>query len=114
MALAFYDPEPFTKPAMIDEVKTALDRPGAIAAALAAARGQRFKELQERYHTILQPALLIWGEQDRISRLRFGQRLTSELPHARLVVIPRCGHLPMMERPSKVLLELLAFLTREG
>jgi pimeloyl-ACP methyl ester carboxylesterase len=112
MALSFYDPEPFTHPAVIDTVRAALNRPGAVAAALAAARGQRYTALQERYRTVSQPALLIWGRQDRVSRLEFGQRLVGELRTAKLVVLDRCGHIPMLEQPNLTLGALREFLPR--
>jgi pimeloyl-ACP methyl ester carboxylesterase len=114
MALAFHDPEPFTHPKVMDLVRTALNRPGAVAAALAAARGQRFTEMEKRYRTIAQPALLIWGAQDRISRVKVGQRLVGELRDARLKVIERCGHIPMLEQPNQVLRAIREFLPREA
>jgi 2-hydroxymuconate-semialdehyde hydrolase len=110
MALAFYNPLPFTQPESVDQVRTAIGRPGAVAAALAAARGQRFTELQSRYRSVRQPVLLIWGGQDRISRLPFAHRLVNELPQGRLIVIEQCGHIPMLEQPSQVLRALHAFL----
>lgn len=110
MALAFHDPDPFAHPDQVDLVRTALGRPGAVASALAAARGQRFTRLQRRYGVIKQPVLLIWGQQDRISRPAFGQRLANELERGRLVVIPQCGHIPMVEQPRRVLQELERFL----
>jgi pimeloyl-ACP methyl ester carboxylesterase len=110
MALAFVDPEPFTHPDVMDQVRKSLGRPGAVAAALAAARGQRFGELERRYRTVAQPVLLLWGAQDRVSRLRIGQRLVGELPNARLTVIERCGHIPMLEQPRQVLRAVREFL----
>ena len=44
-------------------------------AALAAARGQCFRQLQTRYRQVRQPGLLLWGADDRVSRARFGERL---------------------------------------
>ncbi len=113
MALSFYDPEPFTHPRVMDTVRTALNRPGAVAAALAAARGQRFTEQERRYRQIDKPALLIWGAQDRISRVQVGQRLVGELRNARLAVIERCGHIPMLEQPRQVLRAIREFLPPE-
>jgi len=110
MALAFYNPEPFIDPKGTDMLRRTLNRPGAVAAALAAARGQYFGELEKHYREVQQPVLLIWGAQDRVSRLAFGQRLKNELREARLVVIPQCGHMPMFERPRPVLQALREFL----
>jgi pimeloyl-ACP methyl ester carboxylesterase len=110
MALAFYNPEPFIEPEGTDMLRRQLNRPGAVAAALAAARGQYFGELQKHYREVQQPVLLIWGAQDRVSRLAYGQRLKNELRDAKLVVIPQCGHIPMFERPRPVLQAMREFL----
>ncbi|WP_035323083.1 alpha/beta fold hydrolase [Peribacillus kribbensis] len=48
------------------------------------------------------PCLLIWGEQDKIVPLRVGQRLESDLPHAKLIVFNHAGHLLPEEEPEKV------------
>ena len=52
-------------------------------------------------HRITQPTLLIWGEDDRDTPLRHGERLHAEIPHSRLIVFPACGHLPQEERPDE-------------
>ena len=50
---------------------------------------------------ITQPTLLVWGEDDRDIPLSQGRRLRALLPHARLAVFGRCGHLPQEERPEE-------------
>jgi len=112
MSLTFYDPDRFATPETVDNVRRMLDRPGAVAAALAAARGQRFKSFEARYRTLAHPVLLIWGRQDRVSRLQYGERLLGELRDARLVVVERCGHVPMFEQTWQVLRALRDFLSR--
>ena len=96
MAQAFYDPKLVTEK-LVDEVEAALDRPGTVAAALAAVRGQRYVDVQRKYRTIKQPTILLWGREDQVTTLRFGERLSKELPDAKLVVYPQCGHFPMIE-----------------
>ncbi len=46
-----------------------------------------------------QPTLLVWGRQDRLVPLGRSARLVRELPQARLTVLDRCGHVPMVEQP---------------
>ena len=58
------------------------------------------------------PALLIWGEKDQLVPLDRGKRLASELPNARLEIIPGVGHAPHLERPAAVIPLLLAFFGR--
>ena len=107
---SFYEPGPFTHPDIVDRVRASMRRPGAKAAALAAARGMRFSEMQRRYHRIAQPALVIAGRQDPISWLRHAERLDKLLPDSRLVVLDRCGHVPQLERPADVARHLGRFL----
>lgn len=110
---AFYDPT-VVQEAFVEEVERALDRPGTVAAALAAARGQRFAELQGRWSQVKQPTLLLWGQQDQVSWLEFGERLAAALPDARLRVYPRCGHFPMIEAAEASYAALSAFLRGEA
>ena len=91
-------------------VESSLDRPGTRAAALAAVRGQHYLRLESRYRTIQQPALLLWGREDTVTPLRYGERLSKDLPAARLVVYPRCGHFPMIEAAQESTHALTAFL----
>jgi pimeloyl-ACP methyl ester carboxylesterase len=112
IALAFYDKRLVTEP-LVEAVEAALDRPGTTAAALAAVRGQRFTEQQARYRAIDKPALLLWGREDVVTTLKFGERLSRDLPHARLVVYPQCGHFPMLEAKSQSNEELLKFLAED-
>jgi pimeloyl-ACP methyl ester carboxylesterase len=44
--------------------------------------------------------LLIWGRLDGIVPLSHGEALRATLPRARLYVVDRCGHLPMVEKPE--------------
>jgi abhydrolase domain-containing protein 6 len=57
------------------------------------------------------PVELVWGEEDGVLPLAYGQRLASLLPNARLHPLPRCGHMPQVHCPrelSRLLLNLLA------
>ena len=109
MELAFYDRR-FVTERLVETVEQALDRPGTKAAALAAVRGQRFTEMQERYRTIQQDTLLLWGREDQVATLANGERLSKELPRARLVVYPQCGHFPMIEAQAPSTRDLVKFL----
>jgi pimeloyl-ACP methyl ester carboxylesterase len=54
-----------------------------------------------KYPQLRVPTLLIWGRQDRIVPLRFGQRLAGELPMAQLTIMEDCGHIPHEEKPEE-------------
>jgi pimeloyl-ACP methyl ester carboxylesterase len=55
--------------------------------------------------------LLIWGELDPLTPVEHGQIMAKLLPNARLVVIPRAAHNPMVDRADQFNHELLNFLT---
>lgn len=109
LAASFHDPDLISEE-MAEMVERSLDRPGTAAAALAVLRGQGYRRIEGRYRRIAAPALVLWGREDRVSALRYGQRLARELPRARLVVYPRCGHLPMIEVAAPATRDLVAFL----
>jgi pimeloyl-ACP methyl ester carboxylesterase len=112
MSQAFFDKSLVSEP-LAEAVERSLERPGTVAAALAGVRGMHYTEVETRYHTIDKPTLLLWGREDVVTTLPFGERLSRELPHARLVVYPRCGHFPMLEAKNASNAELIRFLDEE-
>ena len=48
------------------------------------------------------PALVVWGEDDRVVPRGAGEVYASRLPDARLEVVPACGHCVEMERPAEL------------
>ncbi|MGZ3443037.1 MAG: alpha/beta fold hydrolase, partial [Polyangia bacterium] len=112
--LNFVEPNLVTQK-VVEEVEKQMALEGAVASALAAARGMhRFAETEGEYRTIKHQTLLLWGRDDKVARLAFGERLARELPHARLVVLPRCGHIPMWECTGETAAALTEFLTSAG
>ena len=51
--------------------------------------------------SIAVPTLLIWGELDARSPLGVARQFEHAIPNAELVVIPDCGHVSNLERPSQ-------------
>lgn len=111
MPLTFYEPDFWAaKPKLIDLARQQLQRPGWLAAALAAARGMRFEEQQRRYREIAQPTLIVQGAADPVTRMPWAKRLQADVPDSQLVVIDRTRHVPQLEQPFKTLRALLTFL----
>jgi len=48
------------------------------------------------------PTLVVWGTEDKLVTVRKAPRLAELLPRARLLVLPRTGHVAQMERPVTV------------
>ncbi len=63
--------------------------------------------LDGRLGEIGPPVHLVWGESDTLMPLDYARRMLRELPQATLATIPRCGHVPQVECPDKLLAVLL-------
>ncbi|MCR3722795.1 Pimeloyl-ACP methyl ester carboxylesterase [Prauserella flava] len=48
------------------------------------------------------PTLVVWGTEDRVISVRRARRTADAIPSARLLVLPRTGHVAQMERPVTV------------
>ncbi len=53
------------------------------------------------------PVTVAWGDRDRMLLPRQGVRAKRAIPHARLVRLPGCGHVPMNDAPDAVARVLL-------
>jgi pimeloyl-ACP methyl ester carboxylesterase len=105
----FLDPQLVTQD-LVDGVNKNMQREGTAAVALAAARGMRFSGYQDDYARIEADALLLWGREDRVTRLEFGERLSRQLHNSRLIVLSPCGHVLMWECRQDTLAALKSFL----
>jgi pimeloyl-ACP methyl ester carboxylesterase len=98
--LSFHAPERWVTEDVMERSRAMLLLPGAKAAALATVRDLDLADRQQRYGQIDVPALLVFGQQDQVARPAFGERLQAHLPTARLEILPRCGHFPMIEHAA--------------
>jgi pimeloyl-ACP methyl ester carboxylesterase len=57
------------------------------------------------------PALIVWGREDRIVPVECGELYRRALPNATLRVLERCGHLPWLEQPAVFARLVLDFLS---
>lgn len=58
------------------------------------------------------PALIIWGAEDKVLPADGAAKLAEGLPDSEVVIIPDCGHLPMIEKPGVTAARYRAFLNR--
>ncbi len=67
----------------------------------------RFDLLDHNYAPLLPklqtPTYVIWGEKDRLVPARWLRRASKRLPNVTCEEIPRCGHMPIIERPARVI-----------
>ncbi len=66
--------------------------------------------LDNRLAAINQPTLVVWGREDKLIPLSFGERFHQEIKASRFCVIENCGHMPHVECPEKLNAVLLQFL----
>ncbi len=100
---SFFDQKKITKD-VIKSYGNFLDTPGAYHALISTAQQVLPRNIDwviSNYKNIKIPVLLIWGDHDQIIPLSIGQRLASEIPNAKLEIIPECGHVPPEENPEK-------------
>jgi pimeloyl-ACP methyl ester carboxylesterase len=56
------------------------------------------------------PTLVICGQDDQLTPVRYSQYLADQMPKAQARIIPEAGHMVMLEQPHEVANELSAFL----
>jgi pimeloyl-ACP methyl ester carboxylesterase len=71
---------------------------------------EKLKALPGRYRSIRKKTLIIWGKEDRISRIHLAHKLKKDLPHSKLKIIPAAGHLVQEEKPEAVNRAILNFV----
>lgn len=70
-------------------------------------------DVRDDLHRIEAPMLLVWGERDRLVPPALAEVYRAQIPTARLLVLPRTGHVPMWERPRELAAAISAFLAGE-
>ena len=68
-------------------------------------------KLQGRLRRITPPALVLWGERDRIASPDYGRAYAEAIPGARFETIPNAGHYPYLEQPDAFVAAVRRFLT---
>lgn len=74
-------------------------RAGPASVAVASARVMR-GDMRALMHSLRVPTLLVWGENDPLVPLVYGQAMQQEIAGARLEVIPGAAHVPMWDAPA--------------
>jgi pimeloyl-ACP methyl ester carboxylesterase len=69
--------------------------------------------LDHRLQTIHRPTLILWGREDKLIPLGFGEQFHQEITGSQLLVIDNCGHMPQVESPREFATAVLRFLSVE-
>jgi pimeloyl-ACP methyl ester carboxylesterase len=67
-------------------------------------------KLRGRLSRIKLPTLVVWGEDDRLAPIAHARAWTDGIAGARLVTLPRCGHMPIFEAAAELVSHAVEFL----
>lgn len=58
-------------------------------------------KVRARLKEMKTPTLVIWGANDKFIPVKYAKVVHKEIPNSRLLLIPECGHVPMVEKPNE-------------
>ena len=58
------------------------------------------------------PTLIIWGKQDGLTPLAWGERFKKEIPNSEIIIFDQCGHAPPLEKATDFNAALIKFLEK--
>jgi len=67
--------------------------------------------VEKRVTDLGTPALIVWGEHDRVIHVGTAGMLHKLMPRSQVIVMPGIGHMPMLERPQQSTQDYLKFRT---
>ncbi len=102
--MAFHDGQRFTSAKVLDEVHLMQSQQGSTFAQLSTVRGMHYGDVEQGYRGALGdvPRVVVWGDKDRVTPLRFGKKVAAAID-AQLIILPATGHVPLIERPTLVI-----------
>lgn len=86
-----------------------LDCMGWSRALIAFTKSGGYGNFAKQLSQINQPALILWGERDRILGTKAARLFEKALPNAQLIWIPSCGHVPHLEKAALTASHILNF-----
>jgi pimeloyl-ACP methyl ester carboxylesterase len=107
---SWHDPDRFfVDPPTFTPERAAMQKQNMATMALVA-RDMNDPELRPRLETVTIPALLIWGDSDRIFTPGYGRAYAQSFPNGRFALVADAGHLPQLEQPAATLALIDDFL----
>lgn len=68
------------------------------------------KGLKKRLHRIQASTLILWGQSDGLVPVVYAQEFHQRIAGSRVIIMPRCGHMPMYEEPVGFVSTIADFL----
>jgi pimeloyl-ACP methyl ester carboxylesterase len=109
VSATFYDTSIVTDE-MVSEVLQVTTDPDKCLSTVKIARATKMDNVSLRLPAISAPVLLVWGKNDQITPPDVAYQFRDNFPNARLLMLPECGHVPMMEKPHEFNTALENFL----
>jgi pimeloyl-ACP methyl ester carboxylesterase len=69
-----------------------------------------FDKMNEIEHIAL-PTLIVCGEDDRLTPIKYSRYMKEKIRNARLIIIPDAGHSVMLEKPEELIAALRSFIS---
>jgi len=92
---------------LLEQIEGGLSQSEGFGDALHAVLGH---DIRERLGKIEMPTMLVWGQSDRVVPMAAALSYHRRIPHSRLEIFERTGHVPQLERPLRFNLLLDEFL----
>ncbi len=83
---------------LLEQIVGGLQRSEAFGEAL---RAVIRRDIRERLATIEMPTMIVWGQSDRVIPMAAALSYHRRIPHSRLEIFERTGHVPQLERPAR-------------
>jgi pimeloyl-ACP methyl ester carboxylesterase len=77
---------------------------------IASLKGILGHDMMPHYGKIEAPTMVFWGESDLLIPVEHAETIAKAIPGARKVVLPECGHCPMIEKPEEFNRIVMEFL----
>lgn len=108
---SYHDPDRFfVDPATLPPERVALQRGNIATLRAIAGTSMTDPKLLRRLGDVVIPALVLWGESDRIATPAYGRAMAAAFGNGRFQLLEKAGHLPQLEQPEATFAALDAFL----
>jgi pimeloyl-ACP methyl ester carboxylesterase len=107
---SYHDPERFRiDPTAMSDAQRAVFAGNRATLAVYGGQSMGDPSLRGRLENVTVPALVVWGDSDRIVDVDYGRAFAAAIPGATFVLLPDTGHVPQIETPEQVLTSIWDF-----
>jgi pimeloyl-ACP methyl ester carboxylesterase len=102
-SFSYHAPERFRMGALTEQQAAAMRSNFAALAVYGRAQNMQDPDLHERLGSVTIPAVVVWGESDRVFTPEYGRCYAAAFPNGQFKLISECGHMPQIEQPDRLL-----------